>query len=490
MKRKPINILTSAAIIAALSFSACDPGDFDDLNVNPNQPSEPVTSAMLTAAQRGLSGNIITQATLLTSAYPSLYVQFLSDKQYTENSRYTTIGFNYGPLYTGPLDNLQSIINLNSDPATAANMEVNGSNANQIAVARILKAYIFLNLTDRFGDIPYSQALERAGNFRPKFDTQQAIYDSLFMELKEAATQIDNGPSVVGDVMFNGDMGMWRIFANTQRLVMALRLSKVDAARGETEFNAALTDGVISSNDENVFYTYLADNNNDNPWEDAFETRLDYAISKPLADRLKATDDPRITVFANEALATGTYEGMPYGLAQDQAGAILNSNVSFLGDALREQTAPSYIYTYAQVLFSMAEAAHLGWIPGGEVAAADYYYDAIQASWEQWGVYDAGEFATFIVQPEVAYTPANAMERIGVQKWISLFLNGYEAWAEWRRIGYPELSPAPASANPGGIPRRQAYPSFEATLNTDNYTEAVSRIGTDDLNQRVWWDVP
>jgi hypothetical protein len=272
--------------------------------------------------------------------------------------------------------------------------------------------------------------------------------------------------------------------------VMALRLSKVDDAKGETEFNAALTDGVISGNDENIFFTYLADNNNDNPWEDAFETRLDYAISKPMADLLKGIDDPRITVYANKALATGTYEGMPYGLSQNAAGAILNSNVSFLGDAMREQTSPTYIYTYAQVLFSLAEGAHLGWVPGGEAAAAVYYNDAIKASWEQWGVFDAGEFATYIAQPAVAYTPANAMERLGVQKWISLFLNGYEAWAEWRRIGFPVLSPAPASANPGGIPRRQAYPAFEATLNETNYDEAVSRIGTDDLNQRVWWDKP
>lgn len=488
MKRLKISIY--AGIFAALGFTACSPSDFGDLNVNPNQPSLPVTSALLTSAQKGLSGGVIGQATILTSAYPSLYVQFISDKQYTENSRYSTISFNYGGIYTGPLDNLEQIIKLNSDPETAADVAVSGSNANQIAVARILKAYLFLHLTDRFGDIPYSEALKRTDNFRPKFDTQQEIYNSLFTELKEATAQMDGGASPAGDVMFNGDLGMWRTFANTMRLVMALRLSKVDATKGQTEFNAALADGVIESNDENIFFTYLADDNNDNPWQDAFETRLDYAISTTLEDKLSATDDPRLAVYANPAAASGTYVGMPYGIEEAAAGAIANASVSFLGDELREQTAPSYIYTYAQVLFSMAEAAHLGWIPGGEVAAADYYIDAIAASWEQWGVYDAGEFATFILQPDVVYTPANAMERIGTQKWISLYLNGYEAWAEWRRIGYPALSPAPASLNPGGIPRRQAYPAFEATLNKTNYDDAVSRIGGDDLNKRVWWDKP
>ncbi len=487
---KLIKILSVTGVIAALSFTACKPGDFGDLNVNPNQPSQPVTSALLTSAIKGLPGNIITQATVLTSAYPNLYVQFLSDKQYTENSRYSTISFSYGPIYTGPLDNLQTIIELNTDPETAPDVAVNGSNANQIAVARILKAYFFLHITDRFGDIPYFDALKRTENFRPKFDTQQEIYNDLFKELKEAVAQMDNGPSPAGDILFGGDLDQWRIFANTMRLVMALRLSEVDAGKGQTEFNDAMNAGVISSNDENVAYTYLADDNNDNPWEDAFQTRLDYAISNTLEDELSALNDPRLGVYANKAAATGTYVGLPYGIEEAAAGAIATASVSFLGDALREQTAPSYIYTYAQVLFSLAEAAKLGWIPGGDVAAADYYSDAIAASWEQWGVYDAAAFATYIAQGDVAYTPATAIEKIGTQKWISLYLNGYEAWAEWRRIGYPALSPAPASLNPGGIPRRQAYPAFEATLNAENYTDAVSRIGGDDLNGRVWWDKP
>ena len=156
---------------------------------------------------------------------------------------------------------------------------------------------------------------------------------------------------------------------------------------------------------------------------------------------------------------------------------------------MRQQTSPTYIYTYAQVLFSLAEAAHRGWIGGGDAAAADYYYDAIKASWEQWGVFNQASFTTYIAQTEVAYTPGTAMQKIALQKWIALFLNGYEAWAEWRRLDYPVLEPAPASLNPEGIPVRQAYPAFEATLNSANYNEAVNRMtGGDDLNTPVWWD--
>lgn len=473
-------------------FSSCTK-DFEQININPNEPSTAVTSALLTAAQTGLvtQGTTIGQGTVLTVSYPALYVQQLADKQYTETSRYSTTSFNYGIIYATPLDNLQTIIRINTDPVTAVDAAKNGSNANQLAVARILKAYYFLHITDRFGDIPYFDALKRTENFTPEFDAQKDIYTDLFKELKEAVAQMDGGAPVTGDILFGGDMDQWKLFANTIRLVMALRISNADPATGRAEFNSAQAAGVISNNSENIFYTFLADQNNDNPWEDAFETRLDHCVSDVFVNALLVINDPRIRVFANPAVATGTYVGMPYGITEAAAGAIPNSSVSFLGNAMRQQTSPSYIYTYAQILFSLAEAAQLGWIPGGDAAAASYYNDAIKASWEQWDVYDATAYTAYIANPAVTYTAAKYKELIGFQKWIALFLQGYEAWAEWRRLGYPALTPAPASLNAGGgIPVRQAYPAFEATLNTVNYNRVVSESlqGTDDLNGHVWWD--
>jgi hypothetical protein len=480
--------LVATTFVTGILATGCHPGDFGDLNVNPNEPTQANTAALLTGAETSLPVGVINQNSIITSAYANEYVQFLSDKQYTENSRYSTIGFNYGPIYTGPLDNLRLIIQQNTDSSSAVTAQQYGTNQNQIAAATILQSYLFLHLTDRFGDIPFNEALQGRENFKPTFTPQQEIYDSLFVRLKRMSDMIDPTTTIQGDILFNGDMNRWRIFANTIRLVMALRISEVDPTRGQTEFNAAMTDGVISSNVENVQYNYIADNNNDNPWEDAFETRLDYTISQPLADTLNSFSDPRITVYANKATATGTYVGMPYGVTESEAGAIPNSNVSFLGDALRTQTSPSYIYTYSQVLLSMAEAAKRGWIPGGDEAAAGYYEAGIQASWEQYGVFNQGAFNTFINSPKVGYKPAIGIQQIALQKWISLFLNGYEAWAEWRRLDYPILNPAPASLNAGGIPRRQGYPSFEATLNKANYDAAVSRQGADNLDTRVWWD--
>jgi hypothetical protein len=488
MNRSINTWMLATTFVAGILATGCNPGDFGDMNVNPNEPTKANTAALLTGAETGLPGGIINQETIISSAYANEYVQFLSDKQYTENSRYSTIGFDYGPIYTGPLDNLQLIIKLNSDSSTANEAKQYGSNENQIAAASILQSYLFLHLTDRFGDIPFIDALQGRENFKPTFTPQQEVYDSLFVRLKRVADLIDEGSTIQGDILFNGEMNRWRIFANTMRMVMALRISEVDPTRGQAEFMSAMADGVITSNDENIQYNYIADNNNDNPWEDAFETRLDYTISQPLADTLNSLNDPRITVYANKATATGTYVGMPYGISEADAGAIPNSDVSFLGDALRTQTAPTYLYTYSQVLFSLAEAAHRNWIEGGDAKAADYYNQAIRASWEQYGVYNDAAFNTYINNPKVAYKPGTALQQIGVQKWISLFLNGYEAWAEWRRLDSPILNPAPASMNPGGIPRRQGYPSFEATLNQTNYDAAVSRQGADNLDTRVWWD--
>jgi hypothetical protein len=182
---------------------------------------------------------------------------------------------------------------------------------------------------------------------------------------------------------------------------------------------------------------------------------------------------------------------------------------------VRTQNAPTYITTYAQVLLAMAEADKINWSTGGDADAKAKYEAAIEASVRQWNrlsfqsykddvdkqvekvpysANDAGDttgLAAYMAQPEVAYAAADALRKIGYQRWLHLYMNGYEAWAEWRRTGYPVLAPAPDN---GGIPipRRQAYPIKEQNINGDNYRSAISAQpglgGKDDLNGRVWWD--
>lgn len=465
--------------LLATALVACDPGDFGDMNVDPNNPSVPVTSNLLTSAERGLISTI-------SDVDPILYAQQLSEKFYTESSRYGTQQFSFNGFYSGPLVNLQEIIELNSNEATKSIAAQNGPNNNQIAVARILKAYFYWHMTDRWGPIPYSQALQGRDNFKPVYDSQEFIYNDLFKELKEATAQITPG-TIQGDFLLNGNMSRWKTFANSMRLVMALRLSEVNPTKAKAEFVSAHNDGVISSNAENIVYSYLADQNNDNPWEDRFETRLDFTVSKPMVDLLLAVNDPRLPVYADKAVLSQQYVGMPYGLEQGPAGAIPNGQVSFLGKALRQQTSPGYVMTYAQMQFSLAEAALRGWVSGDP---ATFYNKGIEASFKQYNVFNQAEYEAYIAQPTVKYTPSKGLEQIITQKWIALFLNGYEVWAEWRRTGFPVLTPPAKTISPSGIiPLRQGYPTTERDLNGTNYSAALQTFGgKDDLDGRLWWD--
>lgn len=452
------------------------------MNIDPNNPSSPNTAALLTSALRSMPD-------VIQTTQPAEYVQQLTQKYYTESSRYQTVNFSYNGFYSGALTDLQEIIKLNSDPETASNQLGNGSNENQIAIAQILQAWNYWMITDAWGDIPYSQALQGRENFRPAFDDQSAIYNDLFAKLKSAASAIDDKSHIEGDILFGGDLSMWKKFANSIRMTMALRLSKVDPGKGQTEFNSAMNDGVFGDG-EHAIYAHLTDDNNDNVWNDRFETREDWCVSKPYMDYLKATNDPRIPRFADPAANTLTYEGMPYGLAQNDAGNIIPGDVSFVGSYIRRQDMPTFIMTRSQLLFSMAEAAHLGWISGGDAMAEQYYTEAIRSSWQQWDVYDEAAFNDFIAQDMIKYDAAEAVKKIQYQKWVALYTNGYESWAEWRRTGYPELSPAPDPLNQSGtIPVRYGYPTTERDLNGTNYDAQVAKMGgVDELNVPVWWD--
>ncbi|MGV3560019.1 SusD/RagB family nutrient-binding outer membrane lipoprotein [Larkinella arboricola] len=475
-------------ILAGLMLSTVACNNFEEMNVNPNSPLLPNTASLFTAAIR--TGVGTTNSQVGPGGFniaPALYVQQFSDVTYIEDSRYKTINFSYNGLYAGPLVNLQAIINQNTDPATRASVATYGSNNNQIAVARILKAYIFRWMTDRWGDIPYSQALKGAENFSPAFDKQQDIYNDLFKEFKEAAAQFDGGTAVKGDILLNGNATNWKKFAATQRMLMALQLSKVDPTKGKAEFTAALADGVLASNADNVRYTFLADANNENPLYTNYvrSNRKDFAVSDVFVNYLKKVNDPRLPYIAakNEV---GDYAGAPYA-AFPPAGPA--QNFSLAATTLSAQNAPVNVVTYAEVLFAQAEAAKLGWITGDAKAL---YESAVKASLQQWmgTAYTDAAYTAYIAQPDVAYSDAKAIEQIATQRWIALFFQGTQAWNSWRRTGYPVLKPAAAPLNGGtAIPRRLAYPvTTEGTLNTTNYNAVIASQGPDTPYTRVWWD--
>jgi hypothetical protein len=481
-------------LLAGLFVTTVACNDFGNMNVNPNSALYPNTASLMTGAQR-IVGTLNSQVGPGGfNIAPALYVQQFSDVTYIEDSRYKTINFSYNTIYgaagtganSGALISLQQIIDQNTNQASKGGSATYGSNANQIAIARILKAYIYQYMTDRWGDIPYSQALKGDQNFSPAFDKQQDIYNDLFKEWKEAAAQFDAGAAVSGDILLSSNVARWKKFAASLRLIAALRLSKVDPTKGKTEFAAALADGVLASNADNVQYKFLADANNENPLYTNYvrSNRKDFALSNTFVDYLKKLNDPRLPVYAAPNLK-GEYVGAPYGVFPAPGKA---QDYSLAGSAISSQTAPVNLMTYAQVLFAQAEAAKLGWTSGN---AKSLYEAAIKASMQQWlgTSYTDAAFNTYIAQADVAYTDARALELIGNQRWVALFFQGTEAWNNWRRTGYPVLKPAATTLNGGtDIPRRLAYPVQETTLNAKNYADVLARQGKDDQYTRVWWD--
>jgi hypothetical protein len=352
-----------------------------------------------------------------------------------------------------------------------------------VAVAKILKAYYFWNITDRWGDVPYTEALSGEADFTPAYDTQESIYNNLFKLLDEANSGIVTG-NITNDIMYGGDMTKWKKLANTIHLLMALRLSNVNPTKGKEEFAKALASGIMTSNADNFVFRHLADANNQNYWYgEVSRGREWWALTETLVDELKPVNDPRLMVYGNPVRTGGGYTGLKFGTT---TGLPNTTNYSLLGSAIHAQNAPVYLVTYAQGLFAMAEAAKLGWINGGDAVAKTNYDLAIRNSVLQWTGSTNGVDA-LLVNPLVQYDPAKAIELIATQRWIHLYMHGYEAWAEWRRTGFPDNL-----VSPGGVavPTRQTYVATESFNNTENYAEAVQRQFGGNNNQygKVWWD--
>ena len=249
-------------IVVLATMQSCN--KFGDTNVSPTLLTQASTSSLLTNAQQAM------KSVMFNNRLGNLYVQHLSEGPYPGSSLYSDRNASFASWYVGPLYDLQTIINYNN--AGSSTTIGNGSKANQIAAARIMKAFYFLRMTDIWGDIPYSEALKGSAAYSPKYDSQESIYTDLFKELTEAVAQIkESEAGVVGDVIFAGDMAAWKRFANTIRLAMSVRLSKVNPTKGKSEFAAAMTAGVITSNAQNIMYKFVTgDPNNYNPWYDNY----------------------------------------------------------------------------------------------------------------------------------------------------------------------------------------------------------------------------
>jgi hypothetical protein len=410
-----------------------------------------------------------------------LWVQHFAEIQYRDEDKYimrpgTSGGWGF---YTSSLANFQGMI----DKGVAA------STPNWTAVGRIMKSYTFSVMTDAMGDIPYSEALQGGTILAPKYDTQASIYNALFLDLAAANSQINTAPGAIGfasgDIMYGGDMALWKKFANSLRLRLAIHLSNMNPAKGTTEAAAAIAAGVFTDNADNAQLMYLATAPNRNPIYENKLSRDDYGMSKTFVDSLLSWNDPRLPVFAQlNQDAVPAYRGLPNGLNNGEGDPL--ARISRIGAYWRETPdAPISLMTYAEVLFLRAEAAQRGWVAG---SASALYNAAITASMEQYGVAPA-DIATYLAQPRVVYNAGTGLTQISYQKWVSFFMQGMEAWTEYRRTRVPTLVPGIRAVLPA-IPDRLPYADNELVLNKVNVDAAVAaqKFGaTTNLAAPLWF---
>ena len=307
-------------------------------------------------------------------------------------------------------------------------------------------------------------------------------------DLTQAVGQLNaaNG-DVTGDLVYSGDIAKWRKFANSLKLRIALRIADREDALAKQTISALTPADLIGSNAETFRFVYTSSPQH-NPQAAAFDTRDDYRISKTLVDKLKALNDPRLPVYAQlpSDNSVANYTGAANGLSNGDAVAQGLAKTSKPGTYFLSPTAPAVIYSYAEVLFNLAEAVARGYISG---SAETYYNQAVTASLQQFGITDAKTVSDYLEEDDVEYNATNWKQSIGEQKWIAFFGQGLDAFAEWRRLDYPQLTPGPASVLDGKIPVRLFYPGAEQSLNAKSRNAAVARQGEDLLTTKLWFDV-
>jgi hypothetical protein len=474
-------IIFSLAMLSLIA-SGCD-NDTDNFNNNQDAQYDVAPEVLFTNAEKELADQMTTPSVNLNPF--RFLAQYWAETTYNDETRYrfTTRSVSdnhWNNLYRNVLGNLESAKQLVAAQGSGTQQN------NQLAIIEILQVYTFQVLVDSFGDIPYSQALN-TDILLPTYDDDAAIYPQLITRLDAAIANLDDqGPSWTNsDVIYNGDVSQWRMFANSLKLKLGINLADVNPTLAQSTIESAFNGGVILTNAQNATFEYPGSAPNFNPiyGELVASNRNDFVAADTFVNALNAYNDPRRAVYFNTV--GGEYVGGVYGAANNNF-----SEFSAIGDTFRSPDLPSELFEATEVNFYLAEAAARGYAVGN---SAEYYYNqGIRTSFEYWGLSQT-QADTYLAMPEVAYTTASAdwRETIGMQEWFAFFNRPFEAWNSYRRLDYPQLE-APSNAvaaAEGQVPKRLAYPVSERTVNNANYTAASEAIGGNKLATHVFWDV-
>lgn len=526
-----MKIFKTIIVLALLAFTACDV----DYETNPNEPTTPPSSAVFNHAVDQVMTD--TRDVWFSGRFTLVTMQYWQQSNYGDEDRYgyrESMRETWEDFYYN-LENLRKVIQLNSDPATAADMQAYGSNNNQIQCTRIMMSYTFNLMADTWGPIPYYsygadnvdfQALslgdtpETEQILAPKYATQADIYEDILKELQEAeeALEVNESGFSEGDNIYDGDIANWKKFANSLRLRIALKIRGANESLANEHINDAIDKGVFESNADNAGFTYEGNATNGAPMYFSWnvDNRSDFAFGLSFAQLLKGENvmgpdnsgnvtnnpflgimDPRIYEYA-QPNSDGNYVGMI--IAENSADAqTINFESLPSAGIIDKPNYTEYLMEYAEIQFIMSELNNWD---------QTYYENGIRASMERWGV-PSGDIDTYI-----AAVPAANEENVLTQKYIALYMQPHTSWAEYRRTGYPNtlippftdysitnpasgesynftFSPIPAEIQETqDLPYRMMYPDQEYTLNGDKIKEAISRLSNGDKqSSKLWWDV-
>lgn len=476
-------------VFGLMVISSCTK-DFVQMNTNPNSPSDVPPDALL--------GKVIMQS----AKNLDNFVVGTNNYHYSQNTYVLEdLGVTPGNDLTAIWNNTYAIVVNNAKIIEAKAKETGDKNME--AVSEILMVHAYHNLTDLFGDIPYTTAVSKEGGLvvNPTYDKQKDIYTDLLVRIKKANEMMDVAGKISGDFMFSGNMLKWKKFANSLRLRIAIRMADVDPATSKSEVADIMGNPgkypIISDNADDAELKWVGATPYNNPLFDAYKSGTDnYAVSDILVNQFKQTNDPRLSVYAKPAKATNMYVGAIHGPV---LGGIPNRDqVSRIGTYFTSNPAGYTRFLLAsENWLNIAEASELGY--STNLSASTAYTNGIKASLEYVHIaWDATALQTFLGNPAIQYVvgdKAGNLQKIRMQKWISLYLVGYQGWAEARRTDVPLLAPGPGTRIPGHnrAPFRLSYPTSEQNLNKNNWSKAQADNGittADDIlwGKQMWWD--
>lgn len=450
-----------------------------DINKDPNNFTDVPANLILPSAQVQLAYSLGGDVSRLTGNFVQHYAghrnQPLEYNQYDVNPA-STDGL-WTSFYSVVLRDLKAVLDKSRETGDSM----------YVGISQILMAESFGVLTDLYGDIPFSEALQDDKVLTPKYDAQQAIYPALISMIEAGVANVKSAKGIKpgsDDLIYGGNMTQWEKFGNSLKLRLLNHLSKKQPGASAAFLNT--NPALITSNSDNATLVFGESSSNANPIYgfDELSGRKDMAVASTLVEKMKQLADPRIPKFFNPVLngtLAGQYFGNVPGGDEDDSGESLYSRE---GSAYASSNSPVFFISAAEVQFIIAE---IRFRENKNAEALAAYNAAITADFQFLGL--AGDAPAFIAKPTVMYN--NTLQRIMEQKWITMFQGPYEAWTDWRRTGFPALTPAVVNRTNNIIPRRIPYPQLEINLNRSSLEAGPGvPVPIEALKQRVWWDAP